>query len=117
VAITELDIDVLPHAPNMYSYNADVSLKLQQDPKMDPYVKGLPPAAQQQLAERYAALFAFYRKHRDVVNRVTFWGVMDGDSWLNDWPIKGRTSYPLLFDRGGQPKPAFQAVIQAAQGK
>ena len=36
------------------------------------------------------------------------------DSWLNDWPVKGRTSYPLLFDRSGQPKPAYDAVIRVA---
>ena len=40
-----------------------------------------------------------------------FWGVADGDSWLNNWPMKGRTNYPLLFDRLGQPKPALEAVI------
>jgi endo-1,4-beta-xylanase len=45
---------------------------------------------------------------------VTFWGVTDGDSWLNNWPVKGRTNYPLLFDRAAQPKPAFDAVIRAA---
>src|SRR5208337_899501 len=112
VAITELDIDVLPHDPHMYS--ADVSLKLQQDPKLNPYTGGLPPAAQQELAKRYASLFGVFLKHRDAVNRVTFWGVTDGDSWLNNWPIRGRTSYPLLFDRSGQPKPVFDAVIQAA---
>jgi endo-1,4-beta-xylanase len=73
---------------------------------------------QQELAKRYADLFAVYLKHRDVVTRVTFWGVTDGDSWRNDWPIKGRTSYPLLFDRNGQPKPAFDAVIRVAtEGK
>jgi len=43
---------------------------------------------------------------------VTFWGVTDGDSWLNNWPVRGRTSYPLLFDRAGQLKPAFDAVIK-----
>jgi endo-1,4-beta-xylanase len=69
---------------------------------------------QQELAKRYADLFGVYLKHRDVITRVTFWCVTDRDSWLNDWPVKGRTSYPLLFDRAGQPKPAFQAVIQAA---
>jgi endo-1,4-beta-xylanase len=47
---------------------------------------------------------------------VTFWGVTDKDSWLNDWPVKGRTSYSLLFDRNDQPKPAFQAVIGVAAG-
>lgn len=112
VAITELDIDVLPRDPHMFS--ADVALKLQQDPKLNPYTGGLPPSAQQELAERYAGLFGVFLKHRDAVNRVTFWGVTDGDSWLNGWPIRGRTSYPLLFDRSGQPKPAFQAVMQVA---
>jgi endo-1,4-beta-xylanase len=116
VAITELDIDVLPRNPEMFG--AEVSLKLQQDPKLNPYVNGLPPSAQQELAKRYADLFGVFLKHRDAVNRVTFWGVTDGDSWLNGWPIRGRTSYPLLFDRSGQPKPAFYAVIRAAaEGK
>jgi len=117
VAITELDVDVLPRDPQMFG--AEVSLKIQQDPKLNPYANGLPPSAQQELAKRYANLFGVFLKHRDAVNRVTFWGVTDGDSWLNGWPIQGRTSYPLLFDRGGQPKLAFQAVVKAAndQGK
>jgi endo-1,4-beta-xylanase len=49
------------------------------------------------------------------MSRVTFWGVTDADSWLNNWPVRGRTSYPLLFDRNGKPKPAFDAVIRQAQ--
>jgi endo-1,4-beta-xylanase len=112
VAITELDVDVLPRDPQLFS--ADVSLKLQQDPKLNPYPNGLPETVQQELAKRYVDLFGVYLKHRDVVTRVTFWGVTDADSWLNDWPVKGRTSYPLLFDRSGQPKTAFRAVIRAA---
>jgi endo-1,4-beta-xylanase len=67
---------------------------------------------QQQLAQRYADLFRVFVKHHNVVSRVTFWGVTDGDSWLNNWPVKGRTAYPLLFNREGQPKPAFNAVLQ-----
>ena len=114
VVISELDIDVLPRDPKMFS--AEVSLKMRQDPKMNPYANGLPPAVEQQLAKRYADLFAVFLKHRDTVTRVTFWGVTDKDSWLNDWPVKGRTSYPLLFDRNDQPKPAFQAVIGVAAG-
>ena len=112
VVISELDIDVLPRAAQHPS--AEVSLKVLEDPKLNPYADGLPPSVQQELAQRYADLFGVYLKHRDVVTRVTFWGVTDGDSWRNDWPVKGRTSYPLLFDRSGQPKPAFQAVTRAA---
>ncbi|HTW81949.1 MAG TPA: endo-1,4-beta-xylanase, partial [Terracidiphilus sp.] len=69
---------------------------------------------EQQLAKRYADLFAVYLKHRGVINRVTFWGVTDAQSWKNNWPVPGRTNYPLLFDRSGQPKPAFEAVIREA---
>jgi len=112
VVISELDIDVLPHVPQQES--ADVSMRIQQDPKLNPYADGLPQPVQQQLGQRYADLFGVYLKHRDVVTRVTFWGVTDGDSWRNNWPVRGRTSYPLLFDRSGQPKMAFDAVIRAA---
>jgi endo-1,4-beta-xylanase len=112
VMITELDVDVLPHADS--SHSADVSLKVASDPKLNPYPDGLPEPVQQQLAKRYADLFGAYAKHCGLVTRVTFWGVTDKDSWKNDWPVRGRTNYPLLFDRSGQPKPAFDAVIQAA---
>jgi endo-1,4-beta-xylanase len=111
VAITELDIDVLPSA---WGHTADVSLKVEDTAKLNPYPNGLPDNVQQALTKRYADLFAIYWKHRDVVSRVTLWGVTDGQSWLNGWPVKGRTSYPLLFDRNGQPKPAFRAVLMTA---
>lgn len=110
VMITELDVDVLPSSP----HTADVSFCLASDPKLNPYPDGLPDAVQQALAKRYADLFRTYSEHCGLVTRVTFWGVTDKDSWKNDWPIRGRTNYPLLFDRNGQPKPAFDAVIQVA---
>jgi endo-1,4-beta-xylanase len=52
-------------------------------------------------------------KYREVIDRITFWGVTDGDTWLNNWPVRGRTNYPLLFDRDGKPKLAFDAVVNA----
>ena len=113
VAITELDIDVLPRATR--AQTADVSVSAAPSAGLNPYTAGLPDSVQQALAKRYADLFGVYMKHRGTVTRVTFWGVADGDSWLNGWPVRGRTSYPLLFDRAGQPKPAFHAVIRAAE--
>jgi endo-1,4-beta-xylanase len=44
---------------------------------------------------------------------IGFWGTHDGRSWLNDYPVKGRTNYPLLFDRQYMPKPAFYAAVAA----
>ena len=38
----------------------------------------------------------------------------DGRSWLNEFPWK-HAEHPLLFDRASRPKPAFEAVIRAAQ--
>ena len=113
VAISELDVDVLPGA--MRQQTAEVTVNIAQDPKLNPWPNGLPAAMQQQLARRYADLFRVFLKHRDVINRVTLWGVTDAQSWKNDWPVKGRTDYPLLFDRAGKPKPAYFAVIEAAK--
>jgi endo-1,4-beta-xylanase len=111
VAITELDIDVLPPRTGGA---ADVALKVNRENKYDLYKDGLPDPVEQALAQRYAALFAVFLKHKDAMSRVTFWGVTDADSWLNNWPIFGRTSYPLLWDRAGKAKPAFDAVLKAA---
>jgi endo-1,4-beta-xylanase len=113
VNITELDIDLLPPASDYRG--ADITVNYELQTKLNPYSKGLPDAEQQALARRYAELFKVYVKHSGSIDRVTFWCVTDGDSWLNGWPVPGRTSYPLLFDRAGKPKPAFEAVINAAK--
>ena len=113
VNITELDVDVLPAASQQRT--ADVGLNVEAQAKLNPYKDGLPDAVQQALAKRYADLFAVFCKYPGTISRITFWGVADSDSWLNNWPVRGRTSYPLLFDRQGQPKPAFQAVADVAK--
>lgn len=112
VNITELDVSVLPHIAEQA--NGNVEPIAEATPKQNPYAEGLPENVQRSLAKRYAALFAIFLKHRKAIDRVTFWGVTDADTWLNNWPARGRTDYPLLFDRGGKPKPAFQAVIDVA---
>ncbi|MEI8290844.1 MAG: endo-1,4-beta-xylanase [Verrucomicrobiota bacterium] len=108
--ITELDVDVLPSA--WAALSADVSLREKSEARLNPYTNGLPAEVQAQLAARYAELFAVFLKHSDDLERVTFWGVTDADSWLNDWPVAGRTSYPLLFDQSGKVKLAFDAVVK-----
>ena len=112
VMITELDVDVLPAATR--SRSAEVSMNVAADQQLNPYPNGLPNSLQQKLAQRYADLFSVFVAHRGQITRVTFWGVTDADSWLNNWPVRGRTSYPLLFDRNCHPKPAFAAVIRTA---
>ncbi len=107
VMFTELDIEVLPRN----FQGADVNQRMKEDSSLNPYVNGLPDSVQQQLANDYEALFNLFLKHKDKISRVTFWGVNDEQSWLNGWPVRGRTNYPLLFDREFNAKPAFYKVI------
>jgi len=65
------------------------------------------PESLQAQAEAYAKVFAIFLKHRDVIDRVTFWGLNDRRSWR-----AGQS--PLVFDRENQPKRAFQAILSAA---
>jgi endo-1,4-beta-xylanase len=117
VMVTELDMDVLPSAAQYKNTDTTVTmLSPDLQARLNPYTNGLPDSVQHQLAKRYADLFGVFLKHRHEISRVTFWDVTDADSWLNYWPVKGRTAYPLLFDRNGQPKSAFEAVIRTACG-
>ena len=113
VMITELDVDVLPRA--MRQTGADVGQRAAARPDLNPWPDALPDSMQQALARRYADLFGVFYRHRGEVARVTFWGVTDRDSWKNNWPVPGRTNYPLLFGRDGRPKPAFDAVLAVAR--
>ncbi|WP_311240320.1 MULTISPECIES: endo-1,4-beta-xylanase [unclassified Xanthomonas] len=115
VMITELDVDVLPLTKEGQVIGTGMAHKQFQLPEfkrfLDPYRDGLPPAVQAQLRDRYAELFALFWRKRDKLARVSVWGVSDGMSWKNDYPVPGRTNYPLLFDRNHQPKPALDAVL------
>jgi endo-1,4-beta-xylanase len=113
VMITELDVDVLPSRGR--GGVADISRRETAHPRLDPYRDGLPDDVQQRLGARYAELFRVFLRHREHVTRVTFWGLDDGHTWLNHFPIRGRTNHPVLFDRELHPKPAFFSVIKAGQ--
>ncbi len=110
VNITELDVSVLPD-PEGFN-GAEVTLNFELQEKLNPYKNGLPKDLQKKLATRYAELFGVFLKHHKDIERVTFWNVTDKDSWLNSFPVRGRTNYPLLFDRKGKMKPAFEAVVK-----
>ncbi len=113
VVVTELDVDVLPSVTRQPT--ADVSARAHATPESNPYPSGLPDQMQKDLAQRYADIFGVFLKYKGLITRVTFWGVTDRYSWLNNFPAPGRTNYPMLFDREGKPKPAFDAVIQKAK--
>lgn len=114
VHVTELDVDVLP---SPYEPSAEISNRFEYSKQADPWPGGLPDELQQQLADRYAQIFRILLRYRKNVERVTFWGLHDGVSWKNDFPIRGRTNYPLLFDRGMQPKPAHRRLMDLARNE
>ena len=107
VVVSELDIDVIPRS----KWWADGGKYRDELAQLNPYRDGCPPEILQRQAEQYAQLFRLFRKYADVIARISFWNLHDGQSWLNDFPWQ-RVNYPLLFDRAGQPKPAFEAVIK-----
>jgi endo-1,4-beta-xylanase len=109
VMFTEVDLGVLPSPGEV---TAEVTQTAEYNAKMNPYVNGLPDSMVQKQTNSYEALFRLFEKYKEKISRVTFWGVNDGQSWLNNWPIRGRTNYPLLFDRQFKPKPAFYKVIE-----
>ncbi|MFO7657203.1 MAG: endo-1,4-beta-xylanase [Bacteroidales bacterium] len=113
VMITELDVNVIPEPMGLTG--AEVSQNFEYQKQLNPYTESLPDSVQQQLSSRYADLFNTFVKYKESVSRITFWGVHDGYSWKNNWPIKGRTTYPLLFDRNYQPKPAYHAVLKTVK--
>ncbi|WP_454880445.1 endo-1,4-beta-xylanase [Sphingobacterium detergens] len=115
VMVTEMDISVLPHVrPNM---GAEIGERYAYSKETNPYEKGLPAGKMAELGRRYIDFFNLYLKHQDKISRVTLWGVGDGDSWKNGWPIPGRTDYPLLFDRHYHPKPFVKDIIALTQKK
>ena len=97
VNITELDISVLPDKGA--STTADVSNNAAYSKELDPYKDGLPKEIEKKLADRYKSLFQLYMKYEKNIDRITFWGLTDSNTWLNNWPIRGRTNYPLPYNR------------------
>lgn len=119
VMFSELDVDVLP-----VSKEGQMSPSVMSDPVfqreeffnwLNPYPNGLPADVDCQLANRYGELFSVLYSHRNKIDRVTFWGLHDGVSWKNGYPVHNRTNYPLLFDRRLKPKAAYSTVIQIPQ--
>lgn len=112
VMITELDMTLLPSPkPNI---GANVSASFEYDKQMNPYPDTLPDSVSQAWNARMGEFFGLFLKHKDIISRVTLWGAADSDSWRNDWPIKGRTDYALLFDRKHQSKTVVETIIQEA---
>jgi endo-1,4-beta-xylanase len=113
VMITEMDISVLSMPDK--NVGAEISRSYEYQKKLNPYAEGLPASVNTVYEKRYLDFFKLFLKHKDFISRVTLWGVNDGQSWKNNWPVPGRTDYPLLFDRKNQPKPVVKLIIEEAR--
>lgn len=100
--ITELDISVYPkehHARARRAEDDDTAF-----------------SSEKETAQRtvYTRVFNHFAKFRNLISGVTFWNISDRHSWLDDFPVKGRKDYPLLFDKELQPKPVYWNVLKIA---
>ncbi len=116
VMITELDVDVLPLTKEGQIIGQSMTepqFQLEEfEIFLDPYKNGMPAEVAKQLENRYAELFRIFNSRKDKIGRVTFWALTDDRSWKNDYPVPGRTNYPMLFNRDYSAKSALKAVVE-----
>jgi GH35 family endo-1,4-beta-xylanase len=98
IQITELDVTTYT------SYHGDGAKNQVQ--QTQPYSKEV----EDRLADSYKRFFEVLHKNAGKVTSVTFWGLTDGMSWLNGFPVRGRSDYPLLFDKDMKPKKAYYSI-------
>lgn len=108
VMVTELDVDVLP-APKGFS-GAEISQNFEARKQLNPWPEALPDSVNEQFEQRYLDLFRIYHRHRHQLSRITLWGISDRETWLNGFPVRGRTNYPLFFDRRYNEKPIVKKI-------
>lgn len=99
VQFTEVDVSVYPkrHDMSKEAYKGKAEFTPEMDDKQ---------------AAHYKMLFDIFRKHKDKITSVTFWNVSDKYSWLDNFPVRGRKDFPLLFDVNHQPKKAYWEVVK-----
>ncbi len=115
VMITEFELSALP-SPR-FNVGANISDTEAYRKEMNPCVEALPDSVSDVWSKRMLEYFTLFLDNSDKVSRVTMWGVTDGDSWKNNFPMRGRTDYPLLFDRNYKAKPVVQSIIDEAMSR
>lgn len=98
--ITELDISVYPKEHEA------------RERKVSDYDTSFSAEKEARQMEVYKMCFELFRKYKSSISSVTFWNISDRSSWLDNFPVRGRKDYPLLFDRELKPKKAFWEVVK-----
>ncbi len=113
VMITEWDMSALPEVNRTSNIADTVAFRK----ALNPYPVSLPDSVSEKWNKRMSEFMDLFVKHSDVITRVTAWGVSDGDSWKNGFPVRGRKDYALLFDREYQPKDFVKDLLEKAKKK
>jgi endo-1,4-beta-xylanase len=100
VQITELDISVYPK-------EHDARERRPEDAN-----SAFTSEREQQQREKYKMIFELFRKYKNTISSVTFWNISERYSWLDNFPVKNRKDYPLLFDKDLKPKKAYWEVVK-----
>lgn len=68
---------------------------------------------EKQFNDKYVELFNMFMdlSEEGILDSVVFWGYYDGATWLNGFPIEGRTNYPMLIDRDLKFKSAYYKLL------
>jgi len=91
IQITEFDVSVYPNDSDpQSSYSTELA---------------------QKQAVAFGRYFSLFRTYKDNISSVTFWGLADNYTWLDNFPITGRKNYPFLFDGIYNPKQSYFTVI------
>jgi len=98
--ITELDISVYPKEHNA------------REAKPEDTDTNFTAVKEQKQMEVYKMCFALFRKYRQNISGITFWNISDRHSWLDNFPVRNRKDYPLLFDKDLKPKKAYWEVVK-----
>ena len=115
VMITEFDISILPSPQR--NVGADIGTNFDYQKELNPYTEGVPEDVSAAWNNRMLDFFKLFMKHSETISRVTTWGITDGDSWKNGFPVRGRTDYPLLFNRSHKAKPTVSMIIDESPNK
>lgn len=109
-------MDNLRHALDLYSRlgvelhvtEMDVSLYRE---AQSPVLACPTPELLERQAEVYGQAFEVFKQYSGLLTHVTTWGVADDATWLDNFPVRGRKDWPLLFDESHQPKPAWHRLM------
>lgn len=100
IQVTELDISVYSkehHARERKSEDSNTAFT---------------PEKENAQIQMYKRCFDIFRKYRKYITGITFWNLSDRSSWLDNFPVRGRKDYPLLFDKDLQRKKVYWETVR-----